>query len=94
MEYLTAKGFLEFCPSSSCMILFQNVSPLGQAVCKHCKEWPLLFKPNALNLCYGDIGDRGADNVGWAGQGKSLEQAAFFSVAFSLCHELYPKAHP
>lgn len=86
MEYLTAKGFLEFCPSSSCMILFQNVSPLG--------GWPLLFKPNTLNLCYGDIGDRGADNVGWAGQGKSLERAAFFSVAFSLCHELYPKAHP
>lgn len=30
----------------------------------------------------------------WAGQGKSLECAAFFSVASSLSHELHHKVHP
>lgn len=93
MEYLTAKGLLEFCPGSSCMGLFQNVSPLGLALCKHHKGWHQLFKPNTLNLDYDGIEDRGADNVVWAGQGKSLEWAAFFSVASSLCHELHHKVH-
>lgn len=73
MEYLTAKGLLEFCPNSPCMDLFQNVSPLCLAFCKLCKGWPLLFKPNTLNLDYGGTGDRGTGNVVWACQGKSLE---------------------